>query len=252
MPVELRVIEEELDALLAAFVGQRLQHVLVVRRALDDVVVAHLGIPHREAVVMLAGDRDVLHARGLHHATHSAALNFVGLKWGGKFLVLGNGDLLVVHHPLAVTEHAVDAPMDEQAETRLLEPGAGGQVARRRCVALLGGGCLGCSPNGQCDDPENPRSNHDPSRRVGCERIIPAERQQRNRSMTPDAELRTRVPDGFRARARRRARASGGSPQSAADPSWRSLAGAAAQPRRRRRRRRGRSPDSAREEPRSA
>ena len=39
MPVEQRVIEEELDALLVAGVGQRLQRVLAIRGGVDDVVV---------------------------------------------------------------------------------------------------------------------------------------------------------------------------------------------------------------------
>ena len=63
MPVELRVVEEELDALLVALVGQHLQHVLLVGRAVDDVPVGDLRVEHREAVVVLAGDGDVLHAR---------------------------------------------------------------------------------------------------------------------------------------------------------------------------------------------
>jgi hypothetical protein len=66
MPVELRVVEEELDPLLVALVGQHLEDVLLVGRAVHDVVVGDLGVEHREAVVVLAGDRDVLHARRLH------------------------------------------------------------------------------------------------------------------------------------------------------------------------------------------
>ena len=63
VPVELRVVEEQLQALLAAFLGERFQHVLLVRRPIDDVVVRDLRVEHREAVVVLAGDGDVLHAR---------------------------------------------------------------------------------------------------------------------------------------------------------------------------------------------
>ena len=65
MPVELRVVEEQLDPLLAALLGQLLEHVALVGRALDDVPIAHLRVEHGEAIVVLAGDGDVFHARGL-------------------------------------------------------------------------------------------------------------------------------------------------------------------------------------------
>ena len=62
VPVQLGVVEEELYPLTVALVGQHLQDVLVVRRAVDDVVVRDLGVEHGEAVVVLARDRDVPHA----------------------------------------------------------------------------------------------------------------------------------------------------------------------------------------------
>ncbi len=39
VPVELRIIEEQFDALAVTFIGQHLQRVLLVGRALDDVPV---------------------------------------------------------------------------------------------------------------------------------------------------------------------------------------------------------------------
>ena len=42
MPIELRVVEKQLDALLPAFVGKRLEDVFLVGRARDDVVVGDM------------------------------------------------------------------------------------------------------------------------------------------------------------------------------------------------------------------
>jgi hypothetical protein len=135
VPVELRIVEEELDALLPALVGERLQDVLPVRCALDDVPVAHLRVVHGEAVVVLAGDRDVAHARGLGRRHPRRRVELHGIEHGRQVaLVLGHGDALVLHHPLAVPAHRIGTPMDEEAEARLLEPGARCQVFRRRCV----------------------------------------------------------------------------------------------------------------------
>src|SRR2546428_9435035 len=52
MPVELRVIEEELDAGRMAGVGELLQGVPLERRPVDDVVGRLRSLEHREAVVM--------------------------------------------------------------------------------------------------------------------------------------------------------------------------------------------------------
>ena len=66
-------------------------------------------------------------------ATHCSALNLTGLKLLGVGLVLGHGDLGVVHDPFAQAGdflavilaggHGVEAPMDEHAEARLAPPG---------------------------------------------------------------------------------------------------------------------------------
>ena len=45
--------------------GKQFQHILLLRCAIDDVVVRNLRIEDGEAVMMLAGNGDVLHARSL-------------------------------------------------------------------------------------------------------------------------------------------------------------------------------------------
>ena len=64
IPVDDRVVGAEAEALPPAFVGQFPGHVALERRV-HDVVVAQLRGVHREPVVVLGHQRDVLHARFL-------------------------------------------------------------------------------------------------------------------------------------------------------------------------------------------
>ena len=81
MPVELRVVEEELDALPAALVGELLQRVALERRPVDDVVPRRLRREHREAIVVARRDRDVSHAGGLGERRPTrCASNFIGIE----------------------------------------------------------------------------------------------------------------------------------------------------------------------------
>src|ERR1041385_8137039 len=64
MPIELRMVEKQLDSLAMALIRQHFQRVLLIRRGVHDIPTVLLRAPHCEAVVMLARDRDVLHARG--------------------------------------------------------------------------------------------------------------------------------------------------------------------------------------------
>jgi hypothetical protein len=62
VPIELRVVEKQPQAVPAASVGQLREDVLAVHGAVDNVPVAVLRIEQRETVVVLRGDRDVPHA----------------------------------------------------------------------------------------------------------------------------------------------------------------------------------------------
>ena len=66
MPVRLRVIEAEAQPGAVAGIGQFLDHVAAERAVgRGDLVVVGLGVEHAEAVVVPAGEDQVLHARGL-------------------------------------------------------------------------------------------------------------------------------------------------------------------------------------------
>ena len=78
-PVGLGVVEEELDAVLVAGVGQFLADVATKGRA-HDVVVGHRRVEHAEALMVLGREHEVLGAGRLDHATHWSASNLTGLN----------------------------------------------------------------------------------------------------------------------------------------------------------------------------
>ena len=72
-------------------------------------------------------------------ATQAAGSNSVGLNWRRQLFILRDRHFAIVHHPLAVAEHGVHAPMDEQAEPGVLEPFPRAEVLRARLVGSLRG-----------------------------------------------------------------------------------------------------------------
>jgi hypothetical protein len=85
MPVELRVVEEELDALLVALVGQHLEDVLLVGRAVHDVVVGDLESNIAKPSWCLLVIVMYFMPAALARDTHSAGSNSVGLNRPGSF-----------------------------------------------------------------------------------------------------------------------------------------------------------------------
>ena len=132
MPVHDGVVETQAQALAPAFGRQVLHRIVMPRRCLDDVVVGHLRIEHRKAVVVLAGDDDVFHPRVFRRLNPLARVELNGVELGGEFLVVGHLHLLVREVPLRdalvalevgrVGGHGVDAPVDEHPELRLAPP----------------------------------------------------------------------------------------------------------------------------------
>ena len=119
----------------AALVGELLQRVARERRPVDDVVARRLRREHREAVVVARRDRDVADAGAPWRVdTHSCASNLIGIERRREPLVVVDGDAAVLHHPFALTELAVDAPVDEHPELRVAKPFARGGALRRDVV----------------------------------------------------------------------------------------------------------------------
>ena len=137
VPVELRIIEEELDALAMALLRQHLQRILLVRRALHDIPVGDFRIEHREAVVMARRDRDVFHPGSLGQRDPGLRVKFLGIEKQRQAIVFIHLQLAIVEDPFAIAEHAVHAPVNEHAEFHVLKFAAGLKVFRRRLVVGL-------------------------------------------------------------------------------------------------------------------
>ena len=130
--LRLRVIEAELDVVARAGGGEFLQRIALEGRGVDDIVLAGLGAVHGEAVVMLAGDHDVLHAGIVGHLDPLFGVEFYGIELGGQLFVFLDGNLGAVHDPLADAGdglplpfsggNRIEAPVDEEAELGLAEP----------------------------------------------------------------------------------------------------------------------------------
>ena len=133
-PVEvLRVIEPELYARRAARLGDLLEGIAPERRRVHDVVLRHLRAVHREAVVVLRGDDEVLHPRVPRplHPVHRIEQHRVERLRERRVLPVRNA--VAVHDPLAVgmearpalpfaAEERVEPPVRHHPELRLPEP----------------------------------------------------------------------------------------------------------------------------------
>src|SRR6185312_1309966 len=116
------VIEEELEAMLAASLGQFLERVARERRSVNDVVTSQLAVKHAEAVVMLARDGDVPNPRGLAGLDPGLRVEVGRVESGGKLFVLADRDLVPVHDERSLAKQRVDPPVDKQAEPSIFKP----------------------------------------------------------------------------------------------------------------------------------
>src|SRR6266404_728240 len=132
MPVQDRIVEAEFETLPLRFIRKGPYWIFSVRRGVDYVVLADAAVEHRETVVMLRSDNDVLHAGvfGDSDPLWSVKLNRVELR--SEFLVFGARDVGPIHDPLADSFGAlsvvlssgdgIESPVDEHSEPRFSPP----------------------------------------------------------------------------------------------------------------------------------
>ena len=120
-PVEVRVVEVQGDAVSLAGLAQLLENVALEGCRLDGVVVAGRRVPQRETVVVARGDGDVLRAASLDGLDPLVGVEQRGIERGGEFRILLIVDVAVLHHPFALSEHRVEAPVQEDAEFLVLK-----------------------------------------------------------------------------------------------------------------------------------
>ena len=176
LPVDVGEVEAELDADLLAGLRQLEDRVAVGGRLLGEVVVGRGRVPHGEAVVVLGGDEQHLHAAVLGLLTPRGRVEVGGLEGlgGGQVLVARDAlqrdtgvpgllvaprlDLLGVAHFLLLAlvpacVGGVDAPVDEHGVLHVLPLRdlrlAGGGHGRGDRVACVVGG-LGGGRGGLC------------------------------------------------------------------------------------------------------
>jgi glycine/D-amino acid oxidase-like deaminating enzyme len=125
MPVEQRDVEAQLDAVAAAGFRQLGDRVALKGRV-RHLVVAQRRVVHAEAVVVAAGDDDVLLPGVGGVRTQASASKRVGLNCGASFSYSGAPDAVGVHHPFVLADDAVQPPMDEHAKAGVLKPGETG------------------------------------------------------------------------------------------------------------------------------
>ncbi len=127
-----------------AGVRQFLQHVAAEGGGVHDVIVRLAGRPHGESLVVARGEADVFRPRRLDGFDPFLRVEAGGIEARRQFGVFLVVQVLAVHHPFALRQHAVQPPMEEDAELVVLELFAGFQVLRRRHIFLGAQPCEGC------------------------------------------------------------------------------------------------------------
>ena len=116
------IVEAEPDALLLAGFGQFGHRIAFEGGRVDDVEGRQLRAEHREAVVMLGGDDDVLAAGLFGQLDPLVGVELRRVELGGELFIFLHRDFLVELHPFAAAQLAVDSPVDEHAEAGLAPP----------------------------------------------------------------------------------------------------------------------------------
>ena len=136
-PVEVRVIQMKLYALLVALVCQLLYHVASEGRGVNNVIVGIFCVEHREAVVVACGDAYIPRSCLLDGLNPFARVEARGVESRCGLGILVAVEPAAVEIPLALSEKAVDAPVEEYSELVVAKLFARLQVFGRRHVACL-------------------------------------------------------------------------------------------------------------------
>ena len=143
VPVHQRIVEADAHALGAGGIDVLLDEV-AAGALFGRAVIGEFGIEVAEALVVLGGHHHVFLAGSLGQFGPIASGVRPGLEAFGELFVLGDGNAFVLHDPLVASQDAVQAPVDEHAETGFVPPfhaGLAVGVAR-------GGGKGGCRGGG--------------------------------------------------------------------------------------------------------
>ena len=136
IPVDMRVIKVQSDALLVALISQLLHDVAAERSSIYNIIIRILGLEHRESLVMASGEADVLGTRSLDGSHPFGSIKLRRIETACQLSILFVIQVLIGHCPFAGSEHAVQSPMQEDTELIILELLAGFQIFRRWLIML--------------------------------------------------------------------------------------------------------------------
>src|ERR1700693_1436413 len=157
MPIKLRVVKKQLDALLVTFRRKHADHVFAVGSPRHHVPIRQARIKHRESIMMLRSDGDVFHSRGLRQRHPRRRVKLDGIEKSGEFRVVPSVYGTRLHHPFPVAQLAVHSPVNEHPEFCILKPAARFQVGGSRSVVLL---CIRFRSPCKGGGTEKPRKSH--------------------------------------------------------------------------------------------
>ena len=135
-PVQEGIVEMQGYALFTAGLCKLSDDIPLERGCIDYVIIRHRRIEHREAVMMTRGECYILCSRcldGLHPFTRIERGRIEASRRFGIFLSIQ----AAVQIPLALSEHAVDSPMDEYSETHVLESLTSLEIVFSRNIIIL-------------------------------------------------------------------------------------------------------------------
>ena len=122
-PVDERVVESELQSVLAHFLNERRNEVALCSRSLHGAQVAVLGVPQSHTVVVLGSKHGVARSALLDEVEPCLRVVVLGCEAVALSHVLLVGQILVVERPaLRHTIHSIDAVMDENTQLGVVEP----------------------------------------------------------------------------------------------------------------------------------
>ena len=137
IPVQMRVVEMQPDAVVGAGLGELADDVAPEGCGFYYVIRTGCRIEQRESVVMTGGDGDVSGSCGLdgcHPLVGIEVGGVEGLRELGVFVAV---DVAIGHDPFAGSYHGVEPPMEKDAEFGVLKFGACGQVVGSGHIACL-------------------------------------------------------------------------------------------------------------------
>ena len=150
-PIEgLRVVNAELQPVAVAGLLEFLDDVAPEWRAIDDIVIRDARLEEREAIVVLRGDDDILHAGFLENPRPLVGIELLRVEFGNNLLaVFLKGNAIGHHRPLGVgwavgvtfvltSQGRIRAEVDEDPEFIIAEPLVQPRLGLRR-MAQVGG-----------------------------------------------------------------------------------------------------------------